>query len=107
MIDPHELIGLLRGYAEGDILARKVLIDALAEDGDPRATQVENEEINWDRVAADLARKSTLGDRRRLRWLIDCVRYGSTAPAEVTQVVRQKRTAWLKKLFPECDELWE
>lgn len=112
MIDPTDLSGLLRSYADGDVLARKVLVDFLSEEGDDRAEKVRDEGIDWDEVARQLAGNPPQadshwwarqrGEQPRIRWWIDCVRFGNSAPEFVTSRVRQERLSWLAGLFPEC-----
>jgi hypothetical protein len=114
MFDEQDLIGLLRAYVAGDVLARKVLLDALDEAGDPRASVVREEGIDWDALAVKLAREPPLPprsrrqrghalgrDSSRIRWQIDCARVGSTTRPEVMHAVSEARREWLQKLFPE------
>jgi hypothetical protein len=105
MLDERDLIALLEAYTGGDRLAWRALIDALEEDGDPRAEAVRGERVDWDALARKLAPQNDWGhgfnDRAYFRWLIDCARYGSTTHAEVAQAVRQARRQWLQGLFPE------
>jgi hypothetical protein len=114
MFDEQDVIGLMRAYIAGDVLARKVLVDALEEAGDARAAAVRAEDIDWDALAVKLAGEPRLaprsrrrrvyvlgGNAARLRWLIDCARVGSTTTAEVMQAVSEARREWLKTLFPE------
>jgi hypothetical protein len=113
MFDEQDLIGLVRAYIAGDVLARKVLLDALDEAGDPRTAAVREEDIDWDDLAVRLSGGEPLPPRRRrkryslnrhaayMRWLIDCARFGSSTQPEVAEAVREARREWLGKLFPE------
>jgi hypothetical protein len=113
MFDEHDIIALLGAYIDGDTLARKVLVDALDEAGDSRAEQFREEPIDWDRVAlrltGDTARPKVRGYSRltgesaRMRFQIDCVRFGSPTTPEVTEAVRRARRAYAKKMFPELE----
>ena len=107
MFDEHDIFALLEAYIDGDTLARKALVDALDEAGDERAEQFRNEAIDWDRVALCLAgeKKRPHWNRlpsqsARLRFQIDCARFGSPTTPEVTEAVRSARRAYVKKLFP-------
>ena len=97
MFDEHDLIALMEAYSRGDTLARKALIDALEEAGDPRGDAVRAEQVDWDALARRLAPH----DSRYYRWLIDCARFGSTTHEEVAAAVRRTRRNWLRGLFPE------
>jgi hypothetical protein len=113
MLDEQDLIGLVGAYIAGDTLARKVLLDALEETGDPRSAVVREEDIDWDDLAVRLCGGKPLPPRRRrrkyvhdrasanMRWLIDCARLGSNTPPEVADAVREARRTWLERLFPE------
>jgi hypothetical protein len=109
MLDLHDLIALLEAYCRGDTLARKVLIDALEEAGDPRIDAVRAEAIDWDELARRLAPSPGghvwyMGlprDVSYFRWLIDCARYGSPTRPDVALAVRRARRDWLQGLFPE------
>jgi hypothetical protein len=108
MFDEHDLLALLQAYIGGDVLARKVLLDALDEAGDPRAEAVRAEAIDWEALAARLAKGSSAwhGYPRavaHMRWQIDCARYGSHTSDEVAQAVRTARREWLQRLFPTLD----
>ncbi len=112
MLDEQDLIGLLRAYVGGDVLARKVLVDALDEAGDARASSVGEEQIDWNTLAQRLAGEPLralrpgqvlIGKSAYLRWLIDCARVGSPTRPEVTQAVSDARRKWLKQLFPELE----
>jgi len=100
MNDETDLRGLLHAYANGDVLARKVLLDLLEENGDERAEALRAETIDWNAVAQTIARPYDWSVER-CRWFIDCARFGSTAPPEVVDAVRLARENWLRGLFPE------
>jgi hypothetical protein len=117
MID-DTLAGLLHAFIDGDVIARKALLDWLEERGDPRVEDVSREAIDWWLVAWDLVRPgaeqrvplsyggyypSADRDVNRTRWYIDCVRAGSDAPPDVVRAVREARRKWLAGLFPEMD----
>lgn len=112
------LLGLLRAYAGGDLLARRALLDWLEEEGDDRVEVVRREEIDWSQVARSVcpnvsgartgyALNPQFGhhgdDLPRYRWYVDCARVGSSALPEVVAAVRQARGHWLQELFPEVD----
>jgi hypothetical protein len=113
MFDEHDLIGLLLAYIDGDTLARKALVDALEELGDPRLEQFREEAIDWNKLACRLSRQKAKkqsmvdtilsGESARMRFRIDCERFGSETTPEVKEAVRQARQAHVKKLFPELD----
>jgi hypothetical protein len=113
MFDEHDMIGLLLAYIDGDTLARKALVDALEELDDPRLQQFREEAIDWNNVARRLcgerARKQSRvesilsGESARMRFRIDCERFGSETTPEVKEAVRQARQAHVKKLFPELE----
>jgi hypothetical protein len=108
MLDEYDLTALLQAYS-GDTLARKALIDALEEAGDPRLEAVRAEAVDWDGLAQQLADAGkgkswwagTPQGQSYYRWLIDCARYGSATRQDVTDAVRQARREWLQGLFPE------
>ena len=105
MFDEHDIFALLEAYIDGDTLARKALVDALDEAGDERAEQFREEAINWDRVALRLSgekkgRYGLSGQSARLRFQIDCARFGSPTTPEDAEAVRSARRALVKKLFP-------
>jgi hypothetical protein len=111
MLEESDLLALLQAYIAGDGLARKVLVDALEEAGDPRAETVRRECIDWDALAGNLAARRGLlgwfrgqnGDPGYTRWLIDCARFGSTSNPTVAQAVRDERRVFLERLFPELE----
>src|SRR5690349_15278129 len=96
------LLGLLRAYVGGDLLARRALLDWLEEEGDERVEAVRREEIDWNKVAGSVChvagkRKGpTLSmhvghswdDLPRYRWYVDCARVGSSALPEVVAAVK-------------------
>jgi hypothetical protein len=94
------LLGLLRAYVEGDLLARRALLDWLEENGDSRLEAVRREEIDWDKVARSVC-PNVWHALPRYRWYVDCARVGSTALPEVVAAVQQARRDWLQVLFPE------
>jgi hypothetical protein len=100
MFDEHDLVALLQAYIAGDVLARKALLDAMDEAGDPRTDAVRNEDVNWDALAGRLA-AFHFRDQAYMRWVIDCARLGSPTTEEVAEAVRNARRKWLQKLFPE------
>jgi hypothetical protein len=100
MLDGHDLAALLNAYTSGDTLARKALLDALEEAGDPRADAVRAERVDWDAVARRLR---PARDTAYHRWLIDCARVGSATRPDVVAAVRRARRDWLRRLFPEVD----
>jgi hypothetical protein len=102
MADESDLLGLLRAYAGGDLLARRALRDVLEEGSDPRAEELQQEAIDWDELAARLARQEP-GSSNWYRWLIDCARFGSPTQPEVAVAVREARRCWLQELVPEFD----
>jgi hypothetical protein len=110
------LLGLLKSYADGDLLARRALLDWLEENGDGRAETVRREPIDWDAVARAVCpnvdperdrRGAKAGhgwfhdDLPRYRWYVDCARMNVETLAEVRAAVRQARRHWLQGLFPE------
>jgi hypothetical protein len=113
--DPRELAALLAAYIDGDVVARKVLLDWLEEHDDPRLEAVREEGIDWIAVANALAgEKRRIRNPRRwepllspnvnqLRFQIDCARVGSDVPPKVRQAVQRARREWLGGLFPEID----
>jgi hypothetical protein len=106
MLDEYDLIALVEAYSRGDVLARKVLIDALEEAGDSRVDAVRAEKVDWDALARELAPNVSTyyGGQREVgyyRWLIDCARYGSETRIDVANAVRRTLRAWLQGLFPE------
>lgn len=108
MIDPTDLVGLVRAFCGGDLLARKAILDWLEEEGDPRADLVRAEEVDWNALAKRLARQRNVNHHgfanvAQLRFWIDCARYGSTSVPEVTEAVAEARRHWLQGLFPEFD----
>jgi hypothetical protein len=114
MLDEQELLGLLKGYIAGDVLARKVIVDLLEEAGDPRAEVMREERIDWEKLAQWLAtgkkqskrsRRPTYlnGEPARYRFQIECARYGSPTIPEVEAAVRDARRDWMKELFPEVE----
>jgi hypothetical protein len=119
--NPRELAALLLGYIDGDVVARKVLLDWLEEHEDPRLAAVREEAIDWATVAVqlsgqpervDLPRYTWQSERRyftahtnHLRFQIDCARVGADVPEAVRRAVREARRAWLTELFPEIN--WE
>jgi hypothetical protein len=115
MLDAEALRGLLDAYIDGDVTAKKVLLDFLDDAGDPRAEAVRAEAINWDVVAWELTpgrhgkrrrdrqyRPEMLAFDARIRWLIDCARVGDSVRPEVASAVSEARRDWLKELFPEA-----
>jgi hypothetical protein len=118
MLDAEALRGLLDAYIDGDVTAKKVLLDFLDDAGDPRAEAVRAEAIDWDVVAWELTPgkrgkrpppRQRWNDSRdpaafnaRIRWLIDCARVGDSVRPEVTRAVAEARRDWLKELFPEA-----
>jgi hypothetical protein len=108
MFDEHDLVALLQAYIAGDVLARKALLDALDEAGDPRMELVRAESIDWEALAVKLVGLSPQAHGyfpavSHMRWQIDCARYGSSTRDEVAQGVRTARRQWLQQLFPEFD----
>jgi hypothetical protein len=108
MMDPKDLVGLVRAYCGGDLLARKAILDWLEEEGDPRADLVRAEEVDWNALARRLDRQMNgdphgVANVARLRFWIDCARYGSSTVPEVTEAVTEARRQWLQGLFPEFD----
>jgi hypothetical protein len=102
MVDESDLLGLLRAFAGGDLVARRALRDVLEEAGDARAEALQQEGVDWDDLATQLSRRLA-GSPRWYRWLIDCARFGSPTQPEVAAAVRQARRGWLQELFPELD----
>ena len=110
MFDEHDIIALLEAYIDGDTLARKALVDALDEAGDARVEQFREEAIDWDALALRLSgekRKKNghfdynlSGEAARMRFRIDCARFGSPTTPEVTEAVRHARRSYARKLFP-------
>jgi hypothetical protein len=115
MGDQAVLAGLLRAYAEGDLMARRALLDWLEENGDPRAEAVRQEAIDWDAVADEFCPGGSKKKRRawtghgpatefnRFRWYVDCARVGADTLPEVQVAVRRARRRWLQGLFPEVN----
>jgi hypothetical protein len=104
----YDLVALLQAYIGGDMLARKALLDALDEEGDPRGEAVRGEGIDWDGLARKLSTPSPLWpfgkqDVSYMRWLIDCARFGSGSKPRVVEEVREARRLWLRRLFPELE----
>ncbi len=99
MLDGYDLQALLEAYTGGDTLARKALLDALEEAGDPRADEVRAERVDWDALARRLKPRR---DTAYHRWLIDCARVGSATRPDITAAVRRARRDWLRRLFPEA-----
>ena len=110
MFDEYDIIALLEAYIDGDTLARKALVDALDEAGDARVEQFREETIDWDALAIRLSgerkkSKNTFaynlsGESARMRFRIDCARFGSPTTPEVTEAVQHARRAYARKLFP-------
>jgi hypothetical protein len=96
------LLGLLRAYVGGDLLARRALLDWLEEEGDDRLEAVRREEIDWNKVALSYLPRARW-DLPRYRWYVDCARVGSSALPEVVEAVKRARRQWLQGLFPEVD----
>ena len=113
MFDEYDVTALLLAYIDGDTLARKILVDALEDAGDPRVEQFRDESIDWDAVAIRLSGgrgassryypNVLSGESARMRFRIDCTRFGSPTTPEVTEAVRQTRRAYAKELFPELE----
>ena len=114
MFDERDIIALLGAYIDGDTLARKVLVDALDEAGDARAESFREEDIDWDDVALRLSGATKTphpyydsyclsGEIARIRFRIDCARFGSPTTPEVTEAVQRARREYAKKLFPELE----
>lgn len=106
MTGDHDLRVMLLAYIDGDTLARKVAVDLLEEAGDERAAAVREEPIHWDLLAAELAEE--LGqldimpmEPNRVRFYIECARYGSPTRPEVAHAVGEARRALVRKVFPE------
>jgi hypothetical protein len=93
------LPALLLAYIDGDVIARKALLDWLEEHGDPRVEAVRLEAINWDGVARQL--HGWGGGILRVE--IDCARVGGEASPRVAAAVREARRKWLRGLFPEVE----
>jgi hypothetical protein len=118
MAEVSVLRGLLQAYGDGDMLARRALLDWLEEEDDGRLEAVRAEGIDWDAVARAVC-PSVSKDRDRrpapashggfqdelplYRWYVDCARVGSAALPEVHQAVREARHRWLRGLFPEVE----
>jgi hypothetical protein len=98
MLD-ETLPALLLAYIDGDVIARKALLDWLEEHGDPRVEAVQQEAINWDQVARQL-HDWYVG---YLRVEIDCARAGGEASPRAVAAVREARRKWLRELFPEVE----
>ncbi len=112
--DPRELTGLLLGYIDGDVVAKKIVLDWLEEQDDPRREAVAAEAIDWDGVAHTLAGVKRPRRRRNmptvlsgqiayLRFQIDCACVGADTTPVVREAVRASRRMWLQELFPELD----
>jgi hypothetical protein len=104
------LQGLLLAYIDGDVLARKVLLDYLEEQDDARLEAVRAERVDWGALASTIAHARGAGFYLRLqhdvnkhRWLIDCARAGSEVQPYVKTAVGEARRQWLRQLFPEID----
>lgn len=110
MVDEHDLRAMLQGYVDGDVLARKVIVDLLEEMGDPRAATMREEQIDWDRLAYRLANDTPpkriwalSGEPGRMRFRIECARFGSPTTPDVVEAVREARRKWVRSLFPELE----
>lgn len=110
MVEEHDLRAMLQGYVDGDVLARKVIVDLLEEMGDPRAETMREERIDWDRLAYRLAGErppksvwALSGEPGRYRFRIECARFGAPTTPEVVVAVRQARREWVQTLFPELE----
>lgn len=106
MFEDHDLRVMLLAYIDGDPLARKVAVDLLDEGGDPRAQVLRDEPIAWDLLAAHLSEEvsnveMTFLEANRMRFYIECARYGSPTRPDVVGAVREARRAMVRKLFPE------
>ena len=66
--NPRELAALLLGYIDGDVVARKVLLDWLEEHEDPRLAAVREEAIDWATVAVQLSGQPERVDLPRYTW---------------------------------------
>ena len=114
MLDAEALRGFLEAYINGDVTAKKVVLDFLDDEGDARAEAVRAEAIDWNAVAVDLTpppwrvRYDDMGHAvptfdTRIRWLIDCARVGDSVRPEIARAVAAARRDWLKQLFPEAE----
>jgi hypothetical protein len=120
MGDPTILLALLRAYVEGDLLAKRALLDYLDENGDARLEPVRREAIDWLAVARRLSGVTETpqrnlspwlsrgtdvpnGELARYRYYVDCARFGADAIPEVVRAVSDARREWLQGLFPEVD----
>jgi hypothetical protein len=117
MSDAEVLRGLLLAFGDGDLLARRALLDYLDEAGDPRLEAVRREDVDWMAVARELCGPAddprqrpsyhhpgvASGDLGRFRYYVDCARFGAGATPAVEQAVRDARRRWLQGLFPEVD----
>jgi hypothetical protein len=114
------LLGLMRAYCGGDLLAKRALIDFLEEVGDARVEDVRREDIDWNAVALELCDPPSHGAYRRSfrqaggesvdhpdlpqnRFYVDCARFNASATPDVIQAVRAAREQWLQRLFPEIE----
>lgn len=111
-VNRQDLLALALAYIAGDVLGKKVLADALEEADDPRMEAVREEAIDWDELARQLAKSYSQAnywfraDQPRVRFQIDCVRYGSTSLDEIVAGVQQARRQFVRKIFPEiADEV--
>jgi hypothetical protein len=120
MSDVTILLALMRAYVDGDLLAKRALMDFLDETGDARLEAVKREQIDWLGVARRLCgiaeeRKPPRrhaweglpnqpnGELARYRYYVDCARFGAGAIPEVVKAVTDARREWLAGLFPEVD----
>lgn len=112
--DPRELTGLLLAYIDGDVVAKKIVLDWLEEHNDPRREAVALEEIDWDALACSLTGERRNRRRRRfqtqyspetnhIRFQLECARVGADTRPEIRQAVSNARRQWLRGLFPELE----
>jgi len=111
----RELTGLLLAYIDGDVVAKKIVLDWLEEHDDPRRAAVAAEEIDWGPVACSITgQKKLAGSSRwgpprypahtnKTLFEIDCARVGADTRPEVRLAVRAARRRWLQELFPELN----